>query len=560
MITNTKCECGHQNHLGTVLCEYCGKPLFEDEHAESLESLEMRYDGVARRSQKENPTILDRVWNFFSSVKVAIYLILATLLSSILGTILPQENTFFGIDPSVYYKETYGLVGEIYYLLGLSHTYETWWFITLLFMIGLSLIICSLDRVLPLYRALSKQQIRKHLRFVLRQKVVYQGEIPAGLSEEAWIEQAATLLRKKNYRIHRDGTALLAEKYRFSRWGPYVLHIGLIIFLLAALMRLLPGWHMDAYMNLLEGETKRIEGTPYFIKNEKFTMEVYEDHEMTEEFKARNRLVPKKFETQSVLYRCTADCDTSGKEPVLEEIMKYNIEVNKPLMYDGLMIYQNGYRDLPVPQLIAVKPKLINKQTGQEIGAFELSMKKPQEKVKLGDYTLTLRNYYPEFILDPKTGMPTTASNEPKVPAFIYQIEGPGLAAGGEPYLYFPRQIDKTVFRQNDINGALANKVELAVGTMEDVQIAQYNSFLNVREDRGLPFIWVGSIIGMIGLIMGFYWQHRRVWIRIDDRILALGAHTNKNWFGFRKEIATILHTTGIEVDPKSLNQGGVES
>lgn len=41
---NTKCECGHQNHVGTVLCESCGKPLEDDAGSEPLE---MRYDGVA---------------------------------------------------------------------------------------------------------------------------------------------------------------------------------------------------------------------------------------------------------------------------------------------------------------------------------------------------------------------------------------------------------------------------------------------------------------------------------------------------------------------------------
>lgn len=159
MIQNTKCECGHQNPVGTVLCEACGKP----QHLEDLEStepLEMRYDGIARRSQKSDPNIIDLVWNFFSSVKVAIYLIVITLLGAMLGTIYPQENAFINMDPSVYYKETYGTIGHIYYLLGLSHTYESWWFILLLVMIGASLVICSLDRVLPLYKALSKQRIR----------------------------------------------------------------------------------------------------------------------------------------------------------------------------------------------------------------------------------------------------------------------------------------------------------------------------------------------------------------------------------------------------------------
>lgn len=149
-ITNTKCECGHQNPVGTVLCEACGKPLGKE--SDWGENLEMRYDGVARRSQRVNPGIIDRVWNFFSSVKIAIYLIVLTLIGSMLGTIFPQESTFLNIDASVYYKQEYGTAGYIYHKLGLSHTYESWWFVTLLVMIGASLVICSLDRVLPLYK------------------------------------------------------------------------------------------------------------------------------------------------------------------------------------------------------------------------------------------------------------------------------------------------------------------------------------------------------------------------------------------------------------------------
>lgn len=104
-------------------------------------------------------------------------MIVFTLVGSMLGTIYPQESTFLNIDPSVYYKETYGQLGHIYYLLGLSHTYESWWFILLLVLIGASLVICSLDRVLPLYKALNKQRIRKHTQFLTRQRLVFQGTI-----------------------------------------------------------------------------------------------------------------------------------------------------------------------------------------------------------------------------------------------------------------------------------------------------------------------------------------------------------------------------------------------
>ncbi len=336
MIHNTKCECGHQNHVGTVLCESCGKPLTDDGGDEPLE---MRYDGVARRSQRTNPGVLDRVWSFFSSVKVAIWLIIITLIGASLGTIYPQENTFLNIDPSVYYKETYGTIGHIYYLLGLTHTFESWWFITLLFMIGTSLVVCSLDRVLPLYRALSKQQIRKHTSFITRQKVSYVGEIPgAELGEKAsleWTEKAAGLLRKRRYRVYTDGTALLAEKNRFSRWGPYINHIGLIIFLAAVLMRSIPGWHMDQHLAFPEGQLVKIPDTPYYLKNEKFTLELYTEEEMSEDFREKGQIVPKVYKTEAVLYKCTADCDDPVKEPVLTEVHRHDIQVNEPLMYEG---------------------------------------------------------------------------------------------------------------------------------------------------------------------------------------------------------------------------------
>jgi cytochrome c biogenesis protein len=552
MIENTKCDCGHQNHVGTVLCESCGKPLFDEN---GTAPLEMRYDGVARRSQKQNPGLLDKVWNFFSSVKVAIYLIVITLLGATLGTIYPQENTFINLDPATYYKETYGTLGHIYYLLGLSHTYESWWFITLLFMIGTSLVICSLDRVLPLYRALNKQQIRKHHSFILRQKVSFTGELPEQTTPEQWIEQAAVQLKKRNYRVHTDGTALLAEKYRFSRWGPYINHIGLIIFLIAVLMRSIPGWHMDQYIGFPEGEAKKIPDTPYYLKNEKFTLEFYDENEMTPEFRSKDQTVPKLYETQAVLYKCISDCDDPTKEPVLQEVHRQNIIVNKPLEYQGLMAYQFDYKETPM--LLSVKPALKNKETGEVYGSFRLSMSRPEKSYQVGPYTLKLKAYFPEFGLDDK-GVPMTKSNEPKAPGFIFSITGPGLPPDGEPYIYFPREIDKAAFRQDEINGAIGKKLELSVGSMQDVEISAYTSYLNIRVDRAMPFVWVGAAISMIGLVMGFYWNHRRIWLRIDERTLALGAHTNKNWFGMRKEVAHILGKTGIHTDPKRLETGGI--
>jgi cytochrome c biogenesis protein len=61
----------------------------------------------------------------------------------------------------------------------------------------------------------------------------------------------------------------------------------------------------------------------------------------------------------------------------------------------------------------------------------------------------------------------------------------------------------------------------------------------------------------MIGLVLGFYFQHRRIWLRYEDGMLHLAAHTNKNWFGLRKEIEKIVSESNIGLNIANMDQGG---
>ncbi|KJD53186.1 cytochrome C biogenesis protein, partial [Bacillus amyloliquefaciens] len=205
-----KCECGHVNPTGTVLCESCGKPLVKQD----AKLLDMRYDGSARRSQTYNKTIVDKIWNFFSSVKVGVWLIVITLTASAFGTIFPQEMFLPpGAQADTYYSEQYGLLGQIYYTLGFHNLYGSWWFIVLVASIGISLVICSLDRVVPLYRALKNQGVTRNSNFMERQRLFSRTE--ADMSEDTR-SQIVGKLKKKRYRVKEENGNLFAEKGRFS--------------------------------------------------------------------------------------------------------------------------------------------------------------------------------------------------------------------------------------------------------------------------------------------------------------------------------------------------------
>ncbi|MFP3472413.1 cytochrome c biogenesis protein ResB, partial [Micrococcus sp. SIMBA_144] len=74
---------------------------------------------------------------------------------------------------------------------------------------------------------------------------------------------------------------LFAEKNRFSRWGPYVNHIGLILFLIGGMLRFFPGMYVDEVLWLREGETEKIKGTEeaYYLQSDGFILETYDNND-----------------------------------------------------------------------------------------------------------------------------------------------------------------------------------------------------------------------------------------------------------------------------------------
>lgn len=203
-----KCECGHTNPVGTLLCESCGKPL-DIEILEQTAFPDMRYEGMARRSQTYTKKVVDRVWNYFSSVKIAIGIIIVILIASAVGTVFPQQQYIpvpvpTEADVARFYTNTYGTLGTIYYQLGFHNLYSSWWFVTLLVMLGTSLVICSLDRVVPLYKALKKPRLNQHKSFLKGQKVFAEGELAPGTDQSELLAGSAQVLHKKGYRIFQQ--------------------------------------------------------------------------------------------------------------------------------------------------------------------------------------------------------------------------------------------------------------------------------------------------------------------------------------------------------------------
>ncbi len=527
-----KCTCGHENLHGTIFCESCGK-ILEENKPQKL--LDMRYEGSARRSQTYQKTVIDKIWNFFSSVKVGVWLIVITLVASALGTIFPQEMYIPpAVTASQFYADEYGIAGKLYYELGFHNLYGSWWYMLLIASIGISLVIASLDRVVPLYRALKKQGVTRHASFLKRQRLFSSTSLH---NIDYDLNKMKEKLEKRRYHVREENGNLLAEKGRFSRWGPYVNHTGLIIFLFGAMLRFVPGMYVDEVLWIREGETISIPGTEgkYFLENEQFIMEVYEKENEKDVFsdaidRVGNGMAVKNYQTDVVLYE-RSEASMIGDEPDLQVIKNHAIRVNEPLKHDNYALYQVDFK---LNEFKSMSFNLIDKETETSYGQLKVNLRDPEAKYEFENgYSVEMISYFPDFYFD-NDGDPATKSKIPNNPAFVFKMYTPEKPEG---------EVSFVAIQQN-IEPFGDNQYKMAFSGLETTNV----SGLIVRKDLTLWTLAIGGFIFMVGVIQGMYWTHRRIWIQQGQDEILLAGHTNKNWFGLKKEIEYILKDTHLNL------------
>lgn len=536
------CECGHKNPYGTKICLKCGRPLTEE--AKNQKILDMRYDGSAIRSKTYNKSVIDKIWNFFSSVKVGVSLIIITLVVSSLGTIFPQKinvGLATEAEKAEYYQNNYGSIGKLYYDLGLAEVYNAWWYQIIIGLLAISLIIASFDRGIPLYKSLKNQRVKRHESFMKRQRIVAEGAVTEGDSANT-LNLAEEKLSKLRYKVRRDGNALLAERGRFARWGPYINHLGLILFIFGVIIRQVPGVYVNESMWIREGELRAIPGMDgYFLENEKFIFETH-DNEMTDaQMEQGVNAVAKNYQTNVKLYKQTGEV-IPGKMDNLKLVKEYPIRVNHPLQYDGYDIFQIDFR---LNEIKSMKFSLTNKATEKSLGDVTIDLTNPQKEYVISDdVKVQLKGYYPDFDgFDEETGEPKTASQVPNNPAFIFVMQTPDKPKGEVSFV----AIKQTVEPNGD------NEYKMAFKGIE----TRNTSGLTVTKDSSIPILFVGGFIFLLGLAVGSYFNHRRIWIeQLENGTIRLAAHVNKNWYSMKRDLNVLVNEVHL---PQYIDQAEIE-
>src|SRR5690625_4567033 len=145
---------------------------------------------------------------------------------------------------------------------------------------------------------------------------------------------------------------------------------------------------------------------------------------------------------------------------------------------------------------------------------------------------VVLDQVFTEYYID--GGLQTSETTYPRNQVVVFKDYPPGEE---KPEVRFAR-IGK------NIDGTGKNEYKLGIVDYE----MHHVSGITVRRDYTIPLFIVGAAIFMIGVIQGMYWQHRRIWVHPKNGSVLLAAHTNKNWFGIKKDIEAIIEDTTINM------------
>jgi len=95
---------------------------------------------MGNRGTAKDP--FNSIWKFFTSVRLTVVLLLTLAATSIIGTLIPQNEA-----PRAYIQAFGPALYRFFELLGFLDLYHSWWFQTLMLLLALNILVCSIDRL-----------------------------------------------------------------------------------------------------------------------------------------------------------------------------------------------------------------------------------------------------------------------------------------------------------------------------------------------------------------------------------------------------------------------------
>jgi len=264
-----------------------------------------------------------KFFRLVADLRFSIFILLLISLFSIIGTVIEQDQSI------EIYKVNYPITNPVFGVLtwdrilqfGLDHVYKTWWFFTLIFLFGLSLISCTFLQQLP------SLKIARRCQFFRKTGQFSRLQIFTTLKKFS-LNQIISRIKQNQYSIFQQRNIVYCYKGLIGRIAPILVHFSMILVLLGTIIGSLFGFkaqemvpktenfHIQNILN--NGQLSSIPKTSARINDFWITY-------------TKNKTVSQFYSDISVL-------NSQGKETD-----RKTISVNYPLIYKNIYYYQTDW-------------------------------------------------------------------------------------------------------------------------------------------------------------------------------------------------------------------------
>ena len=418
------------------------------------------------------------LWRLLTSVNFAVAQIIFLVLLAIVGMTIKQLPDFAFRSASDYalamdqlhvrYDPLLGVGGvDILERLSVFQMFRSVWFSAALFVLVVSIVVCTLDRTPRLWRGVSEVRVAQPEPFfdpILPDRAAMTGVAEADLR---------TVLRRQGFRVREatDDTGrrfLYGDRNQYTKMATLFTHLGLILFLVAAAVTSRLGDEQGLVVP--EGESLTVQpiGTPglLLVKNLAFEAPGLATGQASD------------FTTDLAVYQ-------DG-----QEIARKTIRVNDPLSIGGYTFHQNGFG--PAPHLV------VKDAQGRPLWDAAVPLTDAVEGLPYGILSVPGRDIGLQLLLTKQNGIGIV---------LIQPYRAIGKGADGLPVV-------KDLFPLALAIGETGTSDEAGL-TVQLTGVSEY-TLLIAKKDPGQGLIWLAFLSLITGILISFYFPRRRVWTRLD--------------------------------------------
>ncbi|OPY88184.1 MAG: Cytochrome c biogenesis protein CcsB [Syntrophaceae bacterium PtaU1.Bin231] len=444
------------------------------------------------------------LWAFLSSVRLTVVLLALLVLLAVLGTVIPQRDT--AMEAARHAHTGWAAVVDA---LRLSDVFHSPWLHALLGLLSLNLVVCSLNRFPASLRAFRGDSFTD--------PSVPPGNLPPTLSLETGDRPEEALKRmedllKKTYRLAGRRTRaetdfLYADRGRYSRFGVYVIHLGVLVIIAGALAGSLFGF--KAYVNLVEGESSDVAYLRGGEEQKKFDFAVRCDRFSVDFYESG---APKEYRSDLTFLK--------GGRVAHQGFLR----VNSPILFEGFRFYQASYGIAPGGRISLGFRRGAGKEQSVNIGAGEaVELPEAGARVRVARIVENMMEMGPavKLVVETPKGQVAfwvfqeIAEIERANPGIVRQVPmfNPGLFA---PYVFSLDRLER-----------------------------KYYTGLQVARDPGAPVVAAGAFLLFAGLMAVFFSSHRQIEVRVGTSggrtQIGISGRSSRDPRGLQEEMRRIL-------------------